>query len=222
MPTLARSKTIPSPLGSFSSGRAGSLRVGTISLTLIYRAPPRRTLTSLEPRDQVSAAAVDGTICSNTCPILAKRSGGSLNNNDINKLSLAYLAELEEATMRRAWGERPPEDRRRIVSAAVIFGQQLESQLAELPNTSDEQGVQRLLMSVMNAAIRDFADLEDISRDEAASFLGDLQTRDYVLEFNEVLETHQGDSGEPLNVLLNRAVESRTEKTIWARHFSSG
>lgn len=124
--------------------------------------------------------------------------------------------------MNLAWGERSPEDRRRIVSAAMIFGQQLEDRLAAPPDTSDEQGVQRLLMSVMNAAVQEFAGTEGMSRDEAAGFLGNVGTRDCVLEFNEVLETYEEDSGTSLDELLTEAVESRSEKTVWARHVSSG
>ncbi len=44
----------------------------------------------------------------------------------------AYLHQLREETMGRAWGEdASPEDRRRIVLAATILGSQLEERLAQ-------------------------------------------------------------------------------------------
>jgi hypothetical protein len=130
-----------------------------------------------------------------------------------------YLAQLDEETMRRAWGDRTPEERRRIVLAAMIFGREFEARSSE----ARPEDAQRFLMSLMNAAIEEFAALEGVDRAEATSFLGDVTTRDHVLEFNEVLEAHAaGDTGKTLDGLLREAVESRQEKAIWARHWSSG
>lgn len=136
--------------------------------------------------------------------------------------ALALLEELDEETMRRAWGEeRGSEDRRRIASAALIFGEQLEERLEEGAPGSDEQARQRFLMGLMNAAIREFARRENLSQDEAADFLGDLGTRDRVLELNEALDA-RSESGRLLDELLGEAVESRQEKAIWSDHWSSG
>jgi hypothetical protein len=132
---------------------------------------------------------------------------------------LAYLGELREETMRRAWGDIRPEDRRRIVTAATIFGRQFEEQSA----TTSGEDPQRLLMSLMNAVVREFAKHENLPEDEAANFLSEVPTRDYILEFDEVLETHKnGGSGKTLDELLDEAVESRREKAIWSGHWSSG
>lgn len=129
------------------------------------------------------------------------------------------LAKLDEGTMRRAWGDRTPEERRRIVLAAIIFGREFEARSSE----ASVENAQRFLMSLMNAAIEEFAALEGMDRAEATSFLGDVTTRDQVLEFNEVLESHEaGDSDETLDTLLREAVDSRREKAIWSGHWRSG
>lgn len=130
-----------------------------------------------------------------------------------------YLGELRAATMRRAWGDERPEYRRRIIAAAIVFGRQFEEQSA----TAGGEDPQRLLMSLMNAVVREFAELEKLPGDEAANFLGEIPTRDYILEFDEVLEIYQnGESGKTLDKLLDEAVESRQEKAIWSGHWSSG
>lgn len=129
------------------------------------------------------------------------------------------LAKLDEGTMRRAWGDRTPEERRRIVLAAIIFGREFEARSSE----ASVENAQRFLMSLMNAAIEEFAALEGMDRAEAMSFLGDVTTRDQVLEFNEVLESHEaGDSDETLDTLLREAVDSRREKAIWSGHWRFG
>lgn len=130
-----------------------------------------------------------------------------------------YLAQLEEETMRRAWGDQTPDERRRIVLAAVVFGREFEARSSEV-NAEDAQ---RFLMSLMNAAIEEFAALEGMGRAEATGFLGDVTTRDQVLELDEVLESHEaGGSGKTLDGLLEEAVESRQEKAIWSGHWRSG
>lgn len=135
----------------------------------------------------------------------------------------AYLSELEEGTMRRAWGDRTAEERRRIVLAAVIFGRQLEESLEQSPAPPGPEDAQRFLMSLMNAVVDEFAEREGMDRDGAASFLSDVTNRDHILEFNEVLETYEaGDSGSSLDELLRQAIEDRREKAIWSGHWSSG
>lgn len=134
-----------------------------------------------------------------------------------------YLSELGEDTLRRAWGEdKTSEYRRRVISAAIIFGRQLDARMSENPPKMDEAGLQRFLMALMNSAILEFARSENLDEGTAAEFLGDLETRDYVLEFNEILEEYQAGPGQALDALLVEAVENRQEKAIWADHWSSG
>ncbi len=138
-------------------------------------------------------------------------------------LALAYLDELDEETMRHAWGERSPEDRRRIVLAAIIFGRQFEEKMAENPPGPRQEEKQRFLMSLMNAAISEFAKYEGVDQSEASRFLSDVNTRDYVLEFNEVLDAYDEDDPElTLDDVFKRAIEARKEKAIRAQHWSSG
>lgn len=130
---------------------------------------------------------------------------------------LGYLAELREETMLLAWGEDlSAEDRRRIVLAAMIFGRQFDARVAERPAGSDEDELRRFLMSLMNGVVEEFARCEGLERDEAAEFLGEVGTRDHVLEFNEVLDAYEEDeeTGRTLDELLREAVESRREKAI--------
>lgn len=138
--------------------------------------------------------------------------------------TLAYLEELDDATMTLAWGpDKTPEDRRRIVLAATIFGRQFEDRISENPPESlDEKESQRFLVGLMNAVISEFSEREGMDPASAAAFLGDIYTRDYVLEFNEVLEEHAANPERPLNEHLRAAVESRQEKARWSRHWSSG
>ena len=144
-------------------------------------------------------------------------------NEDSGSASV-YLSELGEDTLRRAWGEdKTSEYRRRVVSAAVIFGQQLDTRMSENPPKMDEAGLQRFLMALMNSAILEFARSEDLDESAAAEFLGDVETRDYVLELNEVLEEYHGGSKSiTLDNLLVETIENRREKAIWADHWSSG
>lgn len=135
-----------------------------------------------------------------------------------------YLGMLDEETMRLAWGtDRSPEDRRRIVDAAVIFGRMFDERMVEAPPTSlEEKDFQRFLMGLMNAVIAEFAAREGTSEAEAGAFLGEIRNRDHVLELNEVLETFAQNPDTPLNEHLKTAVEGRQDKAVWARHFRSG
>ena len=136
----------------------------------------------------------------------------------------AYLSQLREETMNRAWGEDvSPEDRRRIVVAATVFGRQLEERLAQRPSEVGEEELQRFLLALMDGVVGEFAEREGMDKSEAANFLSEVSTRDYVLEFNEVLDAYaEDDSGRTLDEILSEAVDSRREKAIWARHWSSG
>lgn len=124
--------------------------------------------------------------------------------------------------MRRAWGERTPRERRGIVTAAVIFGEEFERRVPELPPDADEGEVQRFLMALMSAAVEEFARREELPPDEAAGFLSEVGTRDRVLEFNEVLGVWADEPECSLDDLLLEAVRARQDKSIWARHFKSG
>lgn len=150
--------------------------------------------------------------------------GGDPREEHAQDPALAYLEELDDATMTLAWGpNRNTEDRRRIVLAATIFGRQFEERIGESPPESlDERESQRFLMGLMNAVISEFAEREGLDPASAAAFLGDVGTRDYVLELNEVLEDYAANPEKPLNEHLRAAVESRQEKARWSRHWSSG
>lgn len=147
-----------------------------------------------------------------------------INNEDsVSASAHRYLSELDEETLRRAWGEdKTSEYRRRVVSAAIIFGRQLDVRMSENPPETDEAGLQRFLMALMNSAISEFARKEGLDEEAAAGFLGDVETRDHVLEFNEVLEEHHGDPNRSLDELLDEAIDKRQDKAIWADHWSSG
>ncbi len=136
--------------------------------------------------------------------------------------ALTHLDDLREETMRKAWGERGFEDRRKIVVAAMIFGEKFDEQLSAQPPGPDQQEAQRMLMGVINASIDEFSRREDLKREEAASFLSELETRDLVLEFNEVLEIRETETGKTLDELLSEAVNSRLDKARWADHWTSG
>ena len=135
-----------------------------------------------------------------------------------------YLGMLDEETMDLAWGpDRSPEDRRRIVDAAIIFGRMFDERMVEAPPASlEEKDFQRFLMGLMNAVIAEFAEREGISEADSGAFLGDIRNRDHVLELNEVLEAFAQDPDTPLKDHLRAAVEGRQDKAIWARHFRSG
>lgn len=138
--------------------------------------------------------------------------------------ALAYLEELDEETMNLAWGpEKTPQDRRRIVLAAMIFGRQFEERMRDRPPENlEEREFQRFLMALMNAVISEFAEREGIDHSLAAAFLGEVSTRDYVLELNEVLEDFANEPEKSLDEHLKVAVESREEHARWADHWSSG
>lgn len=139
-------------------------------------------------------------------------------------LALAYLEELDDETMTLAWGpDKTPEDQRRILLAATIFGRQFEERMSEQPPESlEEKDFQRFLMDLMNAVLSEFAEHEGLDLASASAFLSDTSTRDYVLEFNEVLEGFADDPEKPLNEHFKTAVESRQERAKWSRHWSSG
>lgn len=138
--------------------------------------------------------------------------------------ALAYLEELDEETVSLAWGpDKTPEDRRRIVLAATIFGRQFEERMRERPPENlEDREFQRFLMALMNAVISEFAEREGIDQASAATFLGDVSTRDYVLELNEVLEEFANEPEKSLDEHLKAAVENREEHARWADHWSSG
>ena len=150
--------------------------------------------------------------------------GGDPREEHAQDPALAYLKELDDAIMTLAWGpDKTFEDRRRIVLAATIFGRQFEKRMSESPPESlDERESQRFLMGLMNAVISEFAEREGLDPASAAAILGDVGTRDYVLEFNEALEEYAANPEKPLNEHLRAAVESRQEKARWSRHWSSG
>ena len=124
--------------------------------------------------------------------------------------------------MYRAWGGRDPETRRRIVVAATIFGEQFDRQLTLKTPGTNQQEAQRMLMDVINASIQEFARRENLGREEAADFLSEVETRDLVLEFNEVLEAREAEPEKTLDELLKEAVDSRLDKARWADHWTSG
>ena len=130
-----------------------------------------------------------------------------------------YLGELSEETMGRAWGEGVSDTgRRRIVLAALIFGRQFEERAAHRPKETDEEGLRRFLLNLMNGVVEEFAAVEGLDRDEAAEFLSEVPTRDHVLEFDEVLDAYaNGGSGRTLDGLLRKAVLDRGEKAMRSR-----
>ena len=131
---------------------------------------------------------------------------------------LRYLGELREETMLLAWGAASHEERRRIVLAALIFGRQFEERAAQRLAESDEDGLRRFLMRLMNGVVEEFAACEGLHRDEAAAFLSEVSTRDHVLEFDEVLDAYaDGRSGRSLDGLLRKAVDDRGEKAMRSR-----
>lgn len=143
--------------------------------------------------------------------------------NDAEDPVPGYMAALGEGTMIRAWGnDKTPNYRRRVVSAAVIFGRQLEKRMSEHPPDAGETGIQRFLMALMNSVISEFAAEEGLDEEAATGFLGDVETRDYVLEFNEVLDEYHDDPNRTLDECLATAVENRRERAIWSQHWSSG
>ena len=123
--------------------------------------------------------------------------------------------------MRLAWGDRPPEERRRIVLAALIFGEQFRERSRTLGPSPDESEVQRLLMGLMSAVIREFAAREGLDENEATYLLGDVRTRDLILEFDEVVSSAE-DSNRPLDAVFRETVEARQNRAVWSDHWSSG
>ncbi len=136
--------------------------------------------------------------------------------------ALAHLGGIQEETQLEAWGKRGFDERRKIVVAAMIFGEQFDEQLSKESPAADQKEAQRMLMAVINASINEFARRENLEKEEAAEFLGELGTRDLVLEFNEVLEAREMKPEKTLDELLKEAVDSRLDKARWADHWSSG
>ena len=136
--------------------------------------------------------------------------------------ALECLLQFSEGTMVSAWGpHRSRQERRWIVLAAVILGRKLEERLNECQDELSPDEAQRLLMSLINDTITEFARQEDLAHDEATEFLSYVGNRDLVLEFNETLEAQQ-ESGLDLDEQLRRMVEARRDRAIWADHWSSG
>jgi hypothetical protein len=131
------------------------------------------------------------------------------------------MARLDEGTMRLAWGDRTPEERRRIVLAALIFGEQFRERSRTLGPSPGESEVQRLLMGLMSAVIREFAAREGLDENEATHLLGDVRTRDLILEFDEVIASAE-DSNRSLDAVFRETVEGRQERAVWSDHWSSG
>lgn len=150
--------------------------------------------------------------------------GGELRDRDDADPALAYLGKLDEETMVRAWGtDKTPEDRRRIVASALIFARQFEERMRGNPPASlEEKDFQRFLMALMNAVIQEFAGHEGLDPASAGAFLSDVNTRDYVLEFNEVLEEAAENPEKPLNEHFEAAIEDRHKRAAWSNHWSSG
>lgn len=121
-----------------------------------------------------------------------------------------------------AWGtQRTLKERRQIVLAALILGRKLEERLNQHQDELRPEEAQRFLMSLMNDAVTEFARQENLSQDEATACLGDVNNRDLILEFNEVLEAVQ-ETGLQLDEQLRRTVEDRQDRAIWSDHWSSG
>lgn len=144
------------------------------------------------------------------------------NGDDDRERAVACLRELGEETMNAAWGaQRTPEERRRIVQAALILGRKLEEKLGQRQDELRPDEAQRFLMSLINETVTEFARQENLEPDAATEFLSDVNNRDLVLEFNEVLETAH-ENGLPLDEQLRRIVEDRRDRAIWSDHWSSG
>ncbi len=150
--------------------------------------------------------------------------GGEQRDKHDTDPALACLQRLDEETMTRAWGpDKTFEDRRRIITAALIFGRQFDERMSENPpEIAEEKNFQRFLMALMNAVIHEFAEREGMDPASAGAFLSDVNMRDYILEFNEVLEESIEDPEKPLNEHFKAAIEDRQDRAIWSRHFSSG
>lgn len=97
--------------------------------------------------------------------------------------ALAYLEELQEETMRLAWGEdASANDRRRIVVAAMIFERQFEERVTRRSADLGEDELRRLLVDLMSGFVAEFARLEGLDENEATKFLSEVGTRDHVLD----------------------------------------
>jgi hypothetical protein len=134
------------------------------------------------------------------------------------------LGVLSDETMTLAWGPASdPEERRRTVLAALLFGEEFEKAMDENPPRSlEDKDFQRFLMGLMNAVVRRFAGHEGIPEGEAATFLGAVGRRDRVLELNEAIEAASVEPGVTLDERLREAVEERSGKAVWSRHWKGG
>lgn len=149
---------------------------------------------------------------------------GSAGEKSAADPALEYLCQLDEETMTLAWGpDKTFEDRRRIVSAAVIFGQKFEERMAQDPPESlNDADFGRFMMGLMNAAIAGFAEKEDLDPADATAFLSDVGKRDLIFELSDVLDRFAEDPDTPLNEHLRTAVQDRQQKAVWSRHWTGG
>jgi hypothetical protein len=131
---------------------------------------------------------------------------------------------LSEETLSAAWGpDAAPDARRRLVLAALLFGEEFDRRMGESPPASlNDRDFRRFLMGLMNAVVSRFAAHEGIPQDEAAAYLGDVSRRDRVLELNEALEAYANGPNRPLDDLLREAVEGRRDKAVWSEHWRGG
>lgn len=138
--------------------------------------------------------------------------------------SRELLSALSDETMTLAWGAASdPEERRRTVLAALLFGEEFEKAMEENPPRSlEDKDFQRFLMKLMNAVIRRFAGHEGIPEGEAATFLSAVGRRDRALELNEAIEAATEEPGVALDERLLEAVEERSGKAVWSRHWKGG
>lgn len=147
---------------------------------------------------------------------------GARTDQHDREFALACLSELREETMLSAWGtQRSHDERLRIVQAALIFGRKLDERLSQRSEEIHPDEAQRFLMSLITDVIAEFARQEGLDQDSATDFLGDVGTRDLVLEFNEVLEASE-ETGLSLDEQLRQLVEDRRERAIWSDHWRSG
>ena len=150
--------------------------------------------------------------------------GGDEKAVSVGQRALGLLRQLDEETMVLAWGPgKTSEERRRIMIAALIFGQKFEERMVENPPESlNDADFGRFLMGLMNAAIAEFARTEGLDDAEAGAFLADMGTRDLIFELSDVLDGFAEDPNTPLNRHLKAAVEERQQRAVWSQHWTGG
>ena len=138
--------------------------------------------------------------------------------------ALTYLERLDKETMTLAWGpDKSLQDHRRIILTATVFSRKFQERMCDRPPESlEENKLQHFLMSLMNDVISECAEHEGLDAEEGHGLIGDVTTRDHVLEFNEVLEEYADNPQKSLDEHLKTAVENRPEKAAWSWHWSSG